>query len=107
LTWYLKYKLSQFVGPQGLANSIFQRLRQADDSHNVAENASDDIQSQGYDQMTIENAIQQAIAMLSASSGNSLQLSDSQRHLLETLRGNQSMTGAPMEPMDGGALNSV
>lgn len=87
LNWYKNLKVAQFVNFQAIVQSIYQRLVQADRGAPAAENAADDILSQGFAPPQIENAINQAIAKLLGPNGNETQLSEPQRHVIYTLRG--------------------
>ena len=92
MNWYAFYKNSQFVDFNGLVQSIYQRLIQADRGNPSAESAADDIQSQGSDPQTIENALQQAVFLIVGDQGESV-LSEPQRHVVQTIRG-----GAMQDP---------
>lgn len=100
MSWYSIYKTSQFVGWPQLVQSIYQRLMQAQNDNPSAENAADDVHSQGFDQPTIDKALQQAIIMVVGPVGDETQLSDGQRHVVQTIRG-QIPTEQPQQPDAG------
>lgn len=111
MNWYARYKTSQFVDYNALVNSIYQRLVQADRGAPAAENAADDVHSQGFDLTQIENAVQQAVYMIVGNRGEPA-LSDAQRHVVQTIRGGAMMGGSePMDPSaglgEGVQLNAV
>ena len=97
MNWYSRLKMSQFVDFRGLVNAIFQRLKQAEGQPMAAENAFDDVHSQGFDMSQIENAIMQALSYYLGPGGNEMKLNDSQRHLIATLRGQQHMEPESMQ----------